>query len=288
MMPIRLKGLLSACLAWALLVSLTACASMRATPIWVEREIEASNEQVLWEYALSALESQGFPYGSGANPGKLEIISNWKKDLQAFKGKGNRKRATLRFERLGGGRYSLAARVEVEINQDITKPLDPTFAQWEVGPDDQAGANILVISIVARTGVPLEIAPAEGADGMESWESVVVKAASQRELTEDINRSLLALGYPLRKQPGPDRRLIQSNWNVELSSSIGEGLRQRATLRIQLLGSGRFRIRAKVDRQRNRDRQNPLDEASAQWVPLSEDLELTRTLLHAIEARSAK
>ncbi|MFT4537624.1 MAG: hypothetical protein ACI841_003726 [Planctomycetota bacterium] len=266
--------------------SMTACLSMRATPNWVERELESPSEAVLWEFSLSALRNQGFTMGSGANPGRLEIVSNWKKDLQAFKGDGKRTRATLRLERLGDGRYNIAVRVEVEVNEDIVQPLDPTFAKWEVAPDDKSMANIIVSRVVARTGVPLEITAGDNAEGVEGWESLQVRASSQRELIEDINRSLLEQGFPLRRVPGTDRRLIQSNWAVSLSQSIGKGRRERAILRVQLLGSGRFRVRANVEEQFNRDRQSPMDEASADWVDMRELPGRARDLLQAIKLRT--
>ena len=144
-------------LAPLILVLLSACSGPRIKAAWVEREIPVQSEDVMWQYALAAMRSEDFPVGRGADPSERRIESDYDDDLQPFRGDGYRELATLVFERTEEGGFVVRARVEREINQDIKKPLMPTYAKWEQVGDNQARATRLIQHIESRAGVTFEL-----------------------------------------------------------------------------------------------------------------------------------
>lgn len=137
-----------------LLAGLASCASKPA--VWVERELPLRSEVVLWQFSLAALRSAEYPVGLGADPSERRIESGWKTDLQPFRGEGTRERATIRFEPSEEG-FLVSVRVERDINQDILRPLDRSYAKWEPSPDNEARANYLLQQIESRLETPFEL-----------------------------------------------------------------------------------------------------------------------------------
>lgn len=130
---------------------------------WRTLEVSAPSDRVLWQLALLALQSQGYPLGAGTDPGARQLESGWKTDLQPFKGDGRRWRALVRMTPLEPGRWKLEARVKCEKNQNLVTPLDAVRAEWEHASDDEAQAQILLQHIRSRLQPELEIMPARPA-----------------------------------------------------------------------------------------------------------------------------
>lgn len=146
-----------AALGAVLALALGACQGPKHPPMWTEIEIASPSENVLWAVASQELQRMGFPLGVGADPRQLVMSSAWKTELAPFKGDGFRQRAEVRFFARKGGKYAIEARVVKEINDDIVRPLDPSYAKWEPAPDNVETAQLLLQRIQARLGAKLDV-----------------------------------------------------------------------------------------------------------------------------------
>ena len=117
---------------------------------WSSIEVEAPSDRVVWQLALLALSSQGYPLAAGTDPGARAVQSGWRTDLQPFQGEGQRRRAMLRLEALEPGRWKVEARVQVEHNKNLVSPLDPARADWKGAADDETAARTLLQHVRAR------------------------------------------------------------------------------------------------------------------------------------------
>lgn len=140
----------------SLLLALCGClfASCSSTPkfdpIWVHNDVNAPSDRILQDTASEALRHLSFAAASGWDPAKREQISAWHLDLVPFGRVGSggwRKRAVVRYEPIGPGRYRVSVRVEAERNNDIARPHDPAFADWEEAPDDEILARDALLRI---------------------------------------------------------------------------------------------------------------------------------------------
>jgi hypothetical protein len=151
-----------ACLALWLVA---ACAEERPPAKWNGAEIAAASENVLWEVTVLALDKEGYPVGAGLDPAKGVAVSGWKSSLAPFKGKGWRARAHVKYERTAPGRYQLDVRVEKEINQDLVRPLDPTYADWKPAADDEERSSVLLQRIRSYLGGEIDVSAPPKARG---------------------------------------------------------------------------------------------------------------------------
>ena len=160
MKPLFLARLALVALALGLAFAFSSCASLgsKVDP-GTSFEIDAPSENVLWAVAGQELQRLDFPVGSDADPAKRVMLTGWRTSLAPFRGKGHRERAELRFESLGSTRFRVKVRIERENNMNITRPIDPSFAEWEAAGLDEATANVLIQRIKGRLGEQLEIGP---------------------------------------------------------------------------------------------------------------------------------
>lgn len=128
---------------------------------WSTIEVDAPSDRVVWQLALLALQSQGYPLASGTDPGARAVQSGWKTDLQPFRGEGERRRAMMRLAALEPGRWKVEARVQVEHNKNLVSPLDPARADWKPSADDEMAARTLLQHVRARLAPELPV-PASG------------------------------------------------------------------------------------------------------------------------------
>lgn len=131
-----------ACCAW-----LGSCAASPPAAQWQTARVTAPNERLLLEVTEIALRKTGFPVGAGLDPARLTATSGWKISLAPFKGEGFREQAIVEFTRegaQGSGRYGVRTRVKRERNEDVVRPMDLTYAQWEYDPDNVERARVLL------------------------------------------------------------------------------------------------------------------------------------------------
>jgi hypothetical protein len=150
-----------------LLAGLAACLSgPEVEPQWVESAVRAPTEQVLWNASLLALEKQDYPLGAVVDRSSGQLVSGWKTSLAAFRSQGWRTKAWIEFERGEAGQYQVQVRVQRETNEDIIRPLDPSYAEWESAADDERSARILMQTIRSYLNPELEL-DEEGAEPAE-------------------------------------------------------------------------------------------------------------------------
>ena len=124
-------------------------------PTWVEGEVVAPSEGVLWTSTLTNLGRLGYPVGSQANRADLSVLSGWKTQLAPFRGKGFRQQVDLRYTPQDGVReggrsaWDVSIRVKTQANMSLVRPLDPSYAEWEWRSDDQLEAMIILRHILS-------------------------------------------------------------------------------------------------------------------------------------------
>lgn len=147
-------------LALALSLSFSSCASTGAKDKGGQDfEVDAPSENVLWAVAGQELQRLDFPVGSDADPAKRVMLTGWRTSLAPFRGKGHRERAELRFESLGSARFRIHVSIERENNMNLSRPIDPSYAEWEAAGQDEATALVLIQRIKGRLGEKLEVGP---------------------------------------------------------------------------------------------------------------------------------
>ncbi len=172
-------GTASAPRRWAPLLGLLACllASCASTPepAWVQGKVSVASDRVLREVTALAMVKSGFPGGTGIEPGKLTAVSGWHVSLAPFRGKGYREQCEVMYTPVGTSEYQVDVRVRREKNDDIVKPLDITYAEWEPEPDNPEHAQIVLQYIKSMLGSPFELSgkkkPAPAADAKRPSDS---------------------------------------------------------------------------------------------------------------------
>ncbi len=139
-------------------------AASRYDPEWVGQEVKAPSDRVLWECTVIAFEKQGFPVGAGFDPATRTATSGWRNDLSPFRGMGDgrqgfREQATIRFRPAGPQTYRIDVRVQRQVNNDIARPLDLSYADWKDAPDDTQEALLLLQLIRSQVGDFSEFQP---------------------------------------------------------------------------------------------------------------------------------
>jgi hypothetical protein len=121
---------------------------------WHEGSVVAPTERVLWQVTVLALERNAFPVGSGVNPSTLKAVSGWRVSLAPFKGDGYREQAHIEWTRdeAQAGRWNGRVRVHRQRNENLSKPLDISYAEWEDDPDDLERARLLFNTVKALLG----------------------------------------------------------------------------------------------------------------------------------------
>ena len=127
-----------------LLLCLCSCASTKVPEQWQQAQVTSSTERILGEVTRLALDKNNFPGGTGLDPTTLSMVSGWNISLAPFRGKGFRERCHIRYLRQKADAYKVEVRVERERNDDILRPLDLTYAQWEEDPDNVERARVVL------------------------------------------------------------------------------------------------------------------------------------------------
>lgn len=123
--------------------------------VWVERELPDVPRRELLGYCARGMSQAGYPAPEILEAAD-EVRSAWRTELQPFGGNGLRRRAHLRLAAAADGGVLLQARVEMQRNEELARPLDLAEADWSDAPDDETGARILmqhVVALLASSGV---------------------------------------------------------------------------------------------------------------------------------------
>jgi hypothetical protein len=125
---------------------------------WTPVEVPLCSRDRLWEIARMAMEQDGFVLSREFDPKTHTVISSWDKELHPFKGHGYRERAHLRYE--AGetpGTLLVSMRVEREINENLSKPFDPQYADWAAAPDNPERAAVVLQYIRSMLGMEFKM-----------------------------------------------------------------------------------------------------------------------------------
>jgi len=135
---------------WIAIVSLSlgalfgsGCGLPRPEPKWVGGELKVSSERVLWEATCLALQKNNFPVGAHMDEAHLKGESGYMHSLAPFRGKGFREKCFIVWTSLGEGKWHLEVRVERDRNDDISHPLDISYADWQPDPDNEDRARLV-------------------------------------------------------------------------------------------------------------------------------------------------
>jgi hypothetical protein len=134
-----------------------------AEPKWAETGVRAVSERVLWDVCTLAMERNGFPPSADQDRAAGHMVSGWRVSLQPFKSQGQRERCEIQFEPGEGGVWNVGVRVEKETNEELSRPLEPEFAQWKPAPDDESAAARVLGTIRVLLGARPSNDPAPGA-----------------------------------------------------------------------------------------------------------------------------
>lgn len=142
---------------------LGACSTAPEEPehIWTEEVVVAPSERLLWETALQTLGRLGYPVGSSADSNALTITTGWKNQLSPFRSKGFRNQADVKMDYDAAEKsWNVEVSVKHQVNMALVRPLDPAYAEWEWGADDEWEAAIILQHILSAFP-PKEIFDAE-------------------------------------------------------------------------------------------------------------------------------
>lgn len=138
-----MRTLLCLCCLWLCPLLFSGCSTPGPEPKWVSGDVKVSSERVLWDLTRMAMEQNNFPVGADFDPARMVAVSGWSQSLAPFRGKGYRERCHVEWARVAEGHWQLKVRIEREINNDITHPLDISYADWQPDPDDEDRAKLV-------------------------------------------------------------------------------------------------------------------------------------------------
>ena len=118
-----------------------------------------------------------------------------------------------------------------------------------------------------------------------SWKEVELEAPTDHVLWQLTLLSIQNMGFPLGSELDPTSGRVQTGWKTELQPFRGEGTRSRAHLRLEPIEPGRWKVRARVEREQNMALAAPLDPQRAEWEAAGDDERMALVLLHHIQSR---
>jgi hypothetical protein len=124
-----------------------------------------------------------------------------------------------------------------------------------------------------------------GPDRHAVWEIAEVAAPSENVLWAVAGQEIQRLGFPVGSDADPATLVMRSGWRTELAPFKGDGYRELAEVRFTRVAPQRYRLEARVVRERNMDLENPIDPRSAEWEEAPDDVERARVLVQRIRAR---
>ncbi|HEX9794776.1 MAG TPA: hypothetical protein VGC54_12405 [Planctomycetota bacterium] len=122
---------------------------------WVSRRIEdGPPRRDLVRAAQWGLVRGDFPPGE-TNDHEGSVSSGWDVELAPYTNRGRRSRAVVEYEPLERpGGWEVRVRVEVDVNVEKHRTLDPVAAEWEEKGYDLERAQTVLYQILAQLGDP--------------------------------------------------------------------------------------------------------------------------------------
>jgi hypothetical protein len=132
--------------------------------------------------------------------------------------------------------------------------------------------------------VALAAACQSGSKYPPQWQADEIEVPSDRLLWEVTVFALEKEGYPTGTDLDPGSLEALSGWRYNLAPFRGKGLRERAEIVFEPLGPKRWRVKARVQQERNMDPVRPLDLSYAEWEPAPDNVEAALVLVQRIRS----
>jgi hypothetical protein len=116
------------------------------------------------------------------------------------------------------------------------------------------------------------------------WQSDEIAVGSERILWEVTVLSLEKHGFPVGTGVDPTSMEAASGWSNNLAPFRGQGYRERALVRYEPAGQGRYKVEVRVEHQNNMDISRPLDARYAKWEPAADDKAKAAVVLQRIKS----
>lgn len=115
-------------------------------------------------------------------------------------------------------------------------------------------------------------------DEAGTWSEVVVQEAPpQRDLLSAAEQAVMRAGFPQGERDEARGNVI-SGWHMDLQPFRNQGMRWRGIIRVQQVEGG-TRLAARVQAQKNVEKDDTLDPGAAEWEDLADDRGRSRVLL---------
>lgn len=141
----------------------------------------------------------------------------------------------------------------------------------------------LALAVLAGAGCSLF---ESGPDPEQAWESQDLQSGPpRRDLMKACEWAVLQADFPVSERDDVAGRVV-SGWNVNLSPFSYQGTRSRATIEVEDLGQpSAYRIRVRVEVQRNQEVHRTLDLSEAEWEDDGFDQVRARIVLQQVLAQ---
>lgn len=116
------------------------------------------------------------------------------------------------------------------------------------------------------------------------WQTREIEVPTDRLLWEVTAFALQKEGFPVGSQMDPATLTAVSGWRYDLAPFRGAGYRERAEIRFEPVGPGRYRVRVRVEKDVNMDHVRPLDLSYARWEAAPDDGEKAGVLLQRLQS----
>jgi hypothetical protein len=136
---------------------------------------------------------------------------------------------------------------------------------------------LLLVLVTACTSTP-------GSGFPEQWQSSEITTASERILWEVTVLSLQKHDFPVGTGVDPTTMEAVTGWQNNLAPFRGQGYRQRAHVRYEVVGPQRYKVSVRIEHQLNMDVSRPLDARYAKWESGQDDVDQAGVILQRIKA----
>jgi hypothetical protein len=133
-------------------------------------------------------------------------------------------------------------------------------------------AALALGSVACATGKPSE------------WQTVEVRAASQRVLWQITAVAIEQEGFPIGAGLDPSTQIATSGWRLDLAPFKGQGFREQVQVKNERLEAGRFKLHVRVAKESNEDLVAPMDPSRAKWKKAPDDPERAQILIQRIKS----
>jgi hypothetical protein len=120
--------------------------------------------------------------------------------------------------------------------------------------------------------------------GGGEWQTVELRAASQRVLWQITAVAIEQEGFPIGAGLDPSTQIATSGWRLDLAPFKSKGFRYQAQVKSERIEPGRFKLHVRVAKESNEDLVSPMDASRAKWKKAPDDKERAQVLVQRIRS----